>query len=395
MDMVNSPGTDKLWAEALRAASKVRGMKYVSQTVYVVDDVYLTTLVPQVGYRGRGGEQPVFRYTVNIKPLAVDEIFWAACMPDEDMTARKSLNRRMNGWFLIRPLTLASETVDAKEGDLPEWEPLLDECERVRAAFIAEHPTLEAFAQAQAEAQARMEPGTTASRTALLLTITSLTAAGRSEEAARLADEAISRGERSGMSFTVDALKYLSAYAKGPQAYAAFTQSLIPTHDLQVISESAQRPPRGMPREHFAGNFERDLASLDGKETWAVVLDARPPVGAANERTVLRYLQAAGSAEAMMVEYCRPVQREAGNMSVRSIVGRTGAAKEPLDVSLSLPRFTERIASAEIFAVEEATALFHSFYRTDALPEGYEFRDAEAYLPDGGTVDLRGGDSRR
>lgn len=379
--MTNSLGMMQLWAEALRAASKRRGMKFVSGMAYVVDGVYLTTLVPQLGSQ----------YTVNIKPLVVDEIFWAAFMPEEKMTARMRLNRRMNGAFLVRPMTLVSGAAVAEDADGPDWEPLLDEFERVRADFIAQHPTVEDFA----EAQARLQPGHTASGTALPLTITSLMAAGRSEEAALLADEAISRGQSSGMSSTVDALQYLSAYAKGPQAYAAFTQSLIPTHSVQVISETGPSPSLDLAREHFAGNFGRDLAGLDGSETWAVVLDARPPVGAANKRIAVRYLQAAGSAEAMMVEFCRPVRRDGGVMAVRSIVGHAGAAQEPLDVTLTFSSFTARIAASEIFAAEEAATLFQVFYRTDTLPEGYEFRDEEAFLPDGGTLDLRGGDSRR
>lgn len=217
-------------------------MKYVSGMAHVVDGVYLTTLVPQVGSQ----------YTVNIKPLAVDEIFWAAFMPEEKMTARMRLNRRMNGAFLVRPMTLVSGAAVAEAADGPDWEPLLDEFERVRADFIAQHPTVEDFA----EVQARLQPGHTASGTALPLTITSLMAAGRSEEAALLADEAISRGQSSGMSSTVDALQYLSAYAKGPQAYAAFTQSLIPTHSVQVISETGPSPSLDLAREHFAGTLD-------------------------------------------------------------------------------------------------------------------------------------------
>lgn len=388
--MVNSSGPAKLWAEALRAASKRRGMKYVSETAYAVDHVYLATLVAQV----RFGDEPVFRYTVNIKPLAVNEIFWAAFMPEVHMTAQMRINRRINGAFLIRPLTIASGTAEPQGAGVPEWEPILDEFERTRAAFTQAHPTVEAFAEAQAEAQGRLQSGHAASGTALPLTITALIAAGRGEEAASLAEQAISRGEHSGMSSTVDSLKHLSAYAKGPLAYAAFAESLIPTHELHVISETAQRPPRALPREHSSGNFGRHLAALDGRETWAVVLDALPPAGAANERAALRYLQAAGSAEAMMVEHCRPVQREAGVMAVRSIVGHPGAAEEPLDITLPLPRVTERIAASEIFAAEEAAALFETFYRTDTLPGGYEFRDAEAYGPGGDSVDLRGGESR-
>lgn len=96
-----------------------------------------------------------------------------------------------------------------------------------------------------------------------------------------------------------------------------------------------------------------------------------------------------------MVEFCRPVRRDGGVMAVRSIVGHAGAAQEPLDVTLTFSSFTARIAASEIFAAEEAATLFQVFYRTDTLPEGYEFRDEEAFLPDGGTLDLRGGDSRR
>jgi hypothetical protein len=65
----------------------------------------------------------------------------------------------------------------------------------------------------------------------LTRTVTALIAAGRADEAAQLADDAVAAGEGGGMSSSVDVLKYLSAWAKGPQAYYHFRVSLKPTHD--------------------------------------------------------------------------------------------------------------------------------------------------------------------
>ncbi len=64
------------------------------------------------------------------------------------------------------------------------------------------------------------------------------------------------------MSSTVDVLKYLAAYAKGPAAYAEFTTSLIPTNDYTVLYETAReqadRPVSGTsPRQHAPNRSPR------------------------------------------------------------------------------------------------------------------------------------------
>jgi hypothetical protein len=70
----------------------------------------------------------------------------------------------------------------------------------------------------------------------------------------------------------------LGAYAKGPAAYTAFTASLTPTHDYQVLCESERTISTDLIREHHPGIIGHHLRSMDGADPWAMVLSAaRPP----------------------------------------------------------------------------------------------------------------------
>lgn len=183
---------------------------------------------------------------------------------------------------------------------------------------------------------------------------------------------------------TVDVLEYLAAYAKGPQAYAAFIESLAPTHDYDVTYESRSSTATWLCREHHVGSMRRRLAEMDGSDPWAVVLSARPPAGYATSL----YLQAAGTAEAMGIEFCRPGGTEIGAVSVRSVVGHSHTGPADLDVEIMLPRSTQLISRHEVFTAEEAADMFERFYRTDAIGDEYTLRPIEGYTAEGGHIDL-------
>lgn len=354
-------------------------MRFVSEEGFLLDDVYLTSISPQVF--SEGSDRLRITWDVSIKPLAVDEVLWAAFLPDVEMGPQMRINRRINGAFKIQPLRLSRTTRDVAATDEPDWDPVLDEFERVRTDFIAAHPTATDFVSALR----RADDGVAPSR-GLTRMVTALIAAGHNTEAARAADQAIARGERGSMSSTVDVLKYLSAYAKGPEAYSAFTASLAPTHDYQVLHESERDVSVGLSREHHRGMMRRDLQSMNGMDPWAVVLSARPPLGTPADFTTSRYLQAAGTAEAMVVEMCLPGGTDIGAVSVRSVVGHPSTGRVEHDVEIVLPRGSERISPNEVFAAAEAADLFETFYRTGNIGDEYALRPVEGYTAEGGHV---------
>lgn len=376
----------RAWNDAFKPSCRRRGMRFVTAAGFVLDDVYVTELFyPQVFHPDKDPDRLRISWTVDIKPLAVDEILWAAFMPDVVMGRQMRINRRINGAFRVQPLRIDSGRLDFPATDEPNWDPVLDEFDRVRAEFIATHATAADYA-----AMVEQHPDGIAPSRTLTRTVTALIAAGRNTAAARIADEAIARGERGGMSSTVDVLKYLAAYAKGPAAYAEFTASLIPTHDYTVLYESRSSSPTGLCREHHPSSMRRMLAEMNGTDPWAIVLSVRPPAGAPADFSTSLYLQAAGTAETMVIEFCRPGGADIGAVSVRSVVGHphTGAAE--LDVDIVLPRSVQTLSRHEVFTADEAAEMFERFYRTDTIGEGYVLRPVEGYTADGGYIDLRG-----
>ena len=382
--MAKRSAVKKAWDDALAPACRARGMRFVSAAGFVVDDVYITELFyPQVFHPDKDPNMMRITWTVEIKPLAVDEILWAAFLPDVPMGPRMRINRRINGAFKVQPLRIGQGSRDVPADQQPDWDPVLDEFDRLRSEFIAAHPSPADYASALAQGDG------IAPNRALTRTVTALIAAGRGDDAAQIADEAIARGESGGMSSTVDVLKYLAAYAKGPEAYAAFTDSLTPTHDYQIVCESQRTISSDLVRGHHRGRISHHLSSMNGSDPWAVVLSARPPTGVAADFSTSRYVQAAGTADAMKIEYCQPGGAEIGAVSVRSVVGHPHSDPAALDVDIVLPRSVETVTRHEVFTAQEAAEMFERFYRTDTIGDGYVLRAVEGYTADGGHIDLQ------
>ncbi len=360
-------------------------MRFVSGAGFVVDDVYITELFyPQVFHPEKDQERLRITWTVDIKPLAVDEILWTAFLPDVAMGPRMRINRRINGAFRVQPLRIGKGTRDVPADQTPDWGPVLDDFDRIRSEFIAMYPTPAEYVSALEQHDDGI-----ASNRALTRTVTALIATGRTDEAAKIADEAIARGDSGGMSSKVDVLKYLAAYAKGPVAYAAFTDSLTPTHDYQVLYESQSSTSSNLIRAHYRGRISHHLSSMDGSDPWAVVLSARPPTGVPADFSTSLYLQAAGTADAMKIEYCQPTGAEIGAVSVRSVVGHPHTEPAALDIDVVLPRSVETVSRHEVFTAQEAAEMFERFYRTDTIGDGYALRPVEGYTADGECIDLQ------
>lgn len=363
--------TSTAWQDGLKAASTARGMRFVSGTPYLIDDVYITTLTAWFLGPTQDGLGHRVEWRVEIKPLRVDALLWEAFMPDTTMGPRMRLNRRINGAFRVQPLVIAEGITRVEPAAEPDLTAALDAFETARNDFIATHPDEAGFARALKDRPQVGQSG------GLVLLITALLAADRRADAARVADEAIARGETGSMSSVVDVLKYLAAYARGPEAYAAFEASLVPTHTMQILRETRSSSGHELRREHYVGRFGHHLSSMDGSDPWAVILEEIAPEGA-DGYSGLRYLQAAGTAERMIVEFCRP-DPDAPGSAVRSVVGHGHEGEGT--VEFVLPRSTEVVGTHEVFDADEAAAMFEAFYRSGDIGDGYTLRAVERFDP--------------
>lgn len=377
--MAKAASTTKAWFEALQPAARARGLRFVSGTVFSVDDVYLASIEARPARSKNDPDRLQIDWDVRIKPLALDAILWEAFLPDVAMSARMKVNRRVNGAFQVRSVKITGGSLRISPEDQVDWEPVLSEFERARGTFIRTHPLVSDFALALDSLDDGVGPGPM-----LVRKITSLVAADRAAEGISVAAEAIERGERGLMSSKVDVLHYLHAYARGPQSHEAFLASLLPTHEYRVLFENQSSKQFDLAREHNRGGFHRDLTSLDGSDPWAVILSSCP----VDDFSTLSYLQAAGTAEAMIVELCRPGGTEHGAVAVRSKVGRAGVAPDGGEVSIELPQFTEVIPAHEAFTAAEAVSLFEAFYRSGVIGDGHVLRPVEGFAADGASINL-------
>jgi hypothetical protein len=161
----------------------------------------------------------------------------------------------------------------------------------------------------------------------------------------------------------------------------------VPTHVMEYSGRTVTTLSRGAGPLQFAGPLRR----LDGTERWCLVLYALP-AGKSYEdiagQGADEYLQAAGSADKMVVEIRKPAGQQWGVEWVRFVVGHPHGDSPPRDESITLPDTTEKISRPELFEAEEAAELFLSYYRTGDIPAGYVLRPVEGYTTDGQIVDL-------
>lgn len=356
-------------------------MKFVSGEGYTVDDVYITELWPQVGLPTE--DRIKVHWTVLIKPLALDDVLWAAFMPHETMGPRMRLNRRIDSGIKVTPLQIGKGAFEAGVLDDPEphWEALLDEFEAVRTAFTASHPTAVEYLSAIRAADDRHH------RSSPLREMVTLIAVGRPEEAAALSDAAVAAGEHGTMSTpTATVYEYISAYAKGAEAHERFMTSLLPTHEVELLAEHNHGMRFDVSRARYHRGFLQYLERFDGADVWGLILGIRQQ--GHNDPAGECYVQAAGSASAMTIEIRQPTDGQPGVVSVRSVVGHRHDGPSVPDVAVELPQATEMRCGHEIFEAEEAAGIFETYYRTDELPAGYTLRAADGFTADGTIIPL-------
>lgn len=138
--------------------------------------------------------------------------------------------------------------------------------------------------------------------------------------------------------------------------------------------------------------FLGPLRAFDGVQNWYLLFyplpEGRSFDSVRNEATK-EYIQAAGSAKAMVVEIRKPGGAQWGAEWVRYVIGRPHDGVAPLDVAIPLPKGDQMISRAEVFDAEEAAKLFMSYHASGDIPAGYVLRPVEGYTADHESIDLQ------
>ena len=96
-EMTASAGPARRWDQQFRTECRRRGLRFVAEHGFIADEVYLSSLSVAVRVVADAGVVRV-EWMAQTKPLVLDDILWAAFMPDADLGGpRKRLNVRIYG----------------------------------------------------------------------------------------------------------------------------------------------------------------------------------------------------------------------------------------------------------------------------------------------------------
>lgn len=162
----------------------------------------------------------------------------------------------------------------------------------------------------------------------------------------------------------------------------------VPTHVMMFTSGSASEKDGGSSRLQFVSPLRR----LNGAERWFLLLYPLPlgkSYADVRNATTEEFIQAAGRAEAMVLDIRKPGGQQWGVDWVRYIIGHEHEGNLQFDVPIELPRAVEMVSRPEVFEAEEAADIFFTYYKTGDIPPGYVLRAVEGYTRDGDIVDLQ------
>ena len=162
----------------------------------------------------------------------------------------------------------------------------------------------------------------------------------------------------------------------------------IPTHVMEYSGGSAATMGSGSGSLQFLG----PLRAFGTDDNWFVTFYVLPPGKSYEEIRHVgnpEYIQAAGDAEAMMLDIRKAGGRQWGADWVRYFIGRPHEGDLPLDVPIQLPKGTEYVSAPEVFEADEAAEILMAYYRTGDIPPDYVLRPVEGYTVGGELIDLR------
>lgn len=155
---------------------------------------------------------------------------------------------------------------------------------------------------------------------------------------------------------------------------AAMTDPSVPTHCLQTNGGTIDEL---LPLLDPRGALHRALAGLDGTGHFAVSL-WRLPEGKRlwdelSGSWPFQFLQAAGSAQRMMVEVRQSDERG------QSHLYRLQRSSSGVDATTGIQRgaYREQVAEQECFIADEAATIFWHYYEHGTVPQSYDLRVLE------------------
>lgn len=167
-----------------------------------------------------------------------------------------------------------------------------------------------------------------------------------------------------------------------------------PTHAMVYTGGSAATMGRGAGPLQFLG----PLNQLGQNGNWYLLLYPLPEGKSFEDvrnQATEQYIQAAGSADRMVLEVRKPGGEQWGAAWVRYVIGHQHEGNPPLDVTVPLPKGDEMISRPEVFDAEEAGRIFMTYHKTGDIPPDYMLRPTEGYTADGDLIDLRGTAAQR
>ncbi|RGE24189.1 hypothetical protein [Leucobacter sp. wl10] len=187
--MITRKEVNRNWSSCFRDAARRRGLRTVSGWAYNDDGAFVATVSLLVGVPS----DPLrVHWDCGIKPLAVDDVLWAAFMPKEQFSAAKRRSLRVDGAFSSSPLEIGGGThaVSLKADPEGVVGAVLDDFESLRAEFVRAAPGPSEYLEFVRRAT---PPGATPQD--LLRKALALEVAGCSAEAVALLEDALARGE--------------------------------------------------------------------------------------------------------------------------------------------------------------------------------------------------------
>lgn len=176
------PQTRRAWNRRFVEVARERGLRTVGGYAYVYVDGYVASVG---GYVDQAPDPYTVSWSASIKPAQLDDILWAAFMPDLQLSPAKRRSLRVNGTFATPALDLEHGKLTAPLGEdpAPTLAILFDRFDELLTKYLQVAPTPADFL---GQLDARIPEDEAVRPQARLRYALALIANGRREEAAEL-----------------------------------------------------------------------------------------------------------------------------------------------------------------------------------------------------------------
>lgn len=185
------PQTRRVWNRRFIEIARERGLRTSGGSAYIYVDGYVAFVC---GYVERATDPYAVSWSASIKPAELDDILWAAFMPDLELSPAKRRSLRVNGWFTTPALDLERGKLWAPLGEDPgpTLAVMFDRFDELLTEYLQVAPTPTDFLD---QLDARIPEDQAVRPQARLRYVLALIANGRRYEAAELLRAEIASGE--------------------------------------------------------------------------------------------------------------------------------------------------------------------------------------------------------